>query len=322
MLHLSIINSRTHPNMDLSLVLLIPNRQLNPEKVKNALSTYKNQCESMDSRNTFVTHMLVLTVPRSRFLWQVLASLFLRANKALARRAVSCLLQNCEPWMCQVQLPPCRESAVQQESPRERWAQKRPLRHRRHHSQQHFLWIQPSPLVQLEDSFTGRLIAWEHKLIRAQSLTGYIATLGGGFFLCHHFQTAIALARQQQQLALFLNDYGMYYRCMVNTAYNFVYAGRFRMASQLIQNVWEQAKLLTPSDPVLEKMCSSAMLFCKRVRIASNRLRTQKSPMGLRVSRTIDDFARIRVFADQSLESDLHKPFNGDFRHVNNYIST
>ena len=311
--------------MDLSLVLIIPNRRLNPEKVQNALAIYKNQCQSIDSTNTFASEMLLITVPRSRFLWQMLVPLFLYSNKELARRAVSCVLHNCDSWACRVKLPPCREGpAVQQDSTREHWAQKRSLRQRRRQtsSPQYFLLIQPSPVVQLEDSFTGRLIAWEHKLIRAQSLTGYVATLGGGFFLCHHFQTAIALAQQQQQLALYLNDYGMYYRCMVNTAYNFIYAGKFRMAGQLIKYVATQAKLLTPSDPVLEKMCDSAMLFCKRVRKASNRLLRHRPPTGLRVSRTIDDFSRIRVFEDQSREHDLHKPFNGDFRCVNDYIST
>lgn len=315
--------------MDLSPVLIIPNRRVDPEKVQNALATFRSQCAAIDSDQSFASEMLIVTIPRSRFHWRVLAPLILASNKELARHAISCLLRNCEHWAYRVQLPPPpprEESIVLQDNPppRDQWAQKRSLRHCQQQitSLQYFLVIQPSPYVQLEDSFMGRLIAWEHKLIRAQSLTGYVATLGGGFFLCHHFQTAIALAQQQQQLALFLNDYGMYYRCMVNTAYNFIYAGKFQMASKMIQYVLTQAKSLRPSDPVLEKMCDSAMLFCKRVRKASNRLLHKKSPAGLRVSRTIDDFARIRVFEDQSLDNDLHKPFNGDFRHVNDYIST
>jgi hypothetical protein len=301
--------------MDRSFVLIIPHRPLNPEKVKNALAIYKNHHELTAERALIANDVLVLTIPRSRFLWHVLAPFFLCADRGRARCAAMCLLKHFEPG--RVSLPSCPKSAAQKDFPRAPWAQKRSLRNRRNdHSTQHFLWLEPSSHVQHDDSFTGRLIAWEHKLIRAQSLTGYIATLGGGFFLCHHFQTAIALAQQQQQLALFLNDYGMYYRCMVNTAYNFVYAGKFRMAHQVIQYVWTQAKLLTPADPVLEKMCSSAMLFCNRVRKASNRLRAS------RVSTTIDDFARIRVFDDQSHNNDLHKPFNGDFRHVNNYLIT
>lgn len=314
--------------MDSSVLLIVPNRPLDLEKVKETLATYRQQCASTDSSKTIAPELLVLTIPRSRCLWQVLAPLLLFSHKETALHAVQCILQSCEPWMRRTPLPQRGEcSSHNQDVSQKSWAQKRLLSKSRRFKSNilpyYSLLIQPSSLVQLEDSFTGRLITWEHKLIRAQSLTGYIATLGGGFFLCHHFNTAIALAQQQQQLALFLNDYGMYYRCMVNTAYNFVYAGKFRMARQLIQHVWEQTKSLSPTDPVLEKMCYSAMLFCRRMQIASRRLRPLQSstPTDNNISRTIDDFARIRVVADQSLENDLNTPFNGDFRHVGHYIS-
>lgn len=181
------------------------------------------------------------------------------------------------------------------------------------------IWIVPPVLNRLETSFMGRLIQWEHKLIRALSLSGYFATLGGGFFLCHHFQTAVQLAREQQRMALLLNDYGMYYRCAINMAYNLVYVARFRLAQKLIDIVQREVRMLQRLDPALIEMCQSAALFGRRMKEAyrshySNlfvpgRTGARGSQIHKRKSKTVDDLARIRVFKDQSMKNDLTIPF-------------
>ena len=171
----------------------------------------------------------------------------------------------------------------------------------------------------------GRLIAWEHTLIRAQSVTGYIATLGGGFFLCHHFQTAVRLAHEQMAFALVLDNKSMYYQCILNSAYSHIYAGYFDVAIKLIKQVLKEAKALFPPDPVLVKMCYSAGLFCKRMKRAAKMplpnstdvdatTSTSTSSSSCNennsdVSKTVDDFARIRVARDQSRQDDLVIPF-------------
>jgi len=48
------------------------------------------------------------------------------------------------------------------------------------------VWIQPPAITPLEYYFMSLMIKWEHERIQAESLAGYIATLGGGFFMCHH----------------------------------------------------------------------------------------------------------------------------------------
>jgi hypothetical protein len=166
------------------------------------------------------------------------------------------------------------------------------------------LWIQPSFETRMEPYFTGLLNKWEHELIQAQSLAAYFATLGGGFFLCRHLQTALALAKQQQRMAAFLGDTAMYYRCLINQAYNYIYAGHFGVANKIIRKVQTAAEGMRPGDDVLILMCSSALLFSKRVRKARQTPATEQSLM------TKDDLYRIRMVQDQSLPStDVTAPF-------------
>ena len=218
------------------------------------------------------------------------------------------------------------------------------------------LWIQP-PLhaTTIDFAFMGRVLKWEHTILRTQSLTGYISTLGGGFFMCRHYHTAVWLAMEQERMALLLNDQSMYYKCRINAAYNYIYAGKFQLAQQLLQQVLlsvVQNNNLHPSSPanddatttVLVNMCHSARLFCRRVQKASRKLlclssnnntttttttsmdndermtasiRDDKQEVrhnnnnnkAKQYSLTVDDFARIRVFRDQSRQDDLIIPF-------------
>lgn len=171
------------------------------------------------------------------------------------------------------------------------------------------LWIQPPQYTLLEYTWQGLLIRWENLLIQAQSFTGYLATLGGGFFLCHHFQTALVLAKQQQRFALFLSNESMYYGCLLNQIYNFIYAGYFSIASKLLRNVsYELTSKKKQPDAVLMEMCNSAKLFLKRMRKASQTINSVDSSGN--ISKTIDDYKRIRVVHhDQSRREDLIQPF-------------
>jgi hypothetical protein len=172
------------------------------------------------------------------------------------------------------------------------------------------LWIQPPIETRIEPYFSGLLIKHEHELMQAQSLAAYFATLGGGFFLCRHLQTALTLARQQQRMAVFLGDTGMYYRCILNQAYNYIYAGHFSVANQLIAQVLAAATTLLPTDDVLIQMCASAKLFSKRVRKARQTPVTKEQQQQQSSLMTKDDLYRIRMVQDQSLPStDVTAPF-------------
>jgi hypothetical protein len=171
-----------------------------------------------------------------------------------------------------------------------------------------FLWIQPPIDTHIEPYFSGLLIKYEHELMQAQSLAAYFATLGGGFFLCRHLQTALTLARQQQRMAVFLGDAGMYYRCLINQAYNYIYAGYFSVANQLIAQVRAAATASLKTDDVLIQMCASARLFSKRVRKARQTPVTKEQQQQSLMTK--DDLYRIRMVQDQSLPStDVTAPF-------------
>ena len=172
------------------------------------------------------------------------------------------------------------------------------------------LWIQPPLDTHIEPYFSGLLIKYEHEFMQAQSLAAYFATLGGGFFLCRHLQTALTLARQQQRMAVFLGDTGMYYRCLINQAYNYVYAGYFKVANKLIKQVQVLATATTvrKRDDVLIQMCASARLFSKRVRRARQTPVTKEQQQQSLMTK--NDLYRIRMVQDQSLPStDVTAPF-------------
>lgn len=184
------------------------------------------------------------------------------------------------------------------------------------------LLILPHWIVRLESSQEQRFIHYENQLIRAQSMAGFLSTLGGGFFLCHHWRTAVAMAQQQQHMARVLGDTNMYFKCLIHQAYNYIYAGHFRHAQRLLLHVRHAVAQERPSEePVLVNMVASAWLFGGRVqRFArqqrrAHRRRTPLDPDTPRArtaySKTMDDYGRIRVMKDESSRDDIVRAFHG-----------
>jgi Domain of unknown function (DUF4807) len=190
---------------------------------------------------------------------------------------------------------------------------------------------------------------WENQLVQAQTAAGFLSTLGGAYFMCHHLTSACVLAQQQRRLALVLNDPSMYYKCCINQAYNLIYGGRFRFAHRLLRQVEKRVRdhaaheLGEDSRTVILNMCQSAKQFGKRVKRAAAVLDTanltpkQKSQLTVDdsmesnsdaspeellpsntasaigshapKSKVVDDFARIRVYQDESRWQDMVLPF-------------
>lgn len=163
--------------------------------------------------------------------------------------------------------------------------------------------ILPPVHQNIEYAWEERVIRLEHDRIRAQSVAGFYSTLGGGFFMTRRLQTANALAREQQRIALILGNKEMYYKCTINQAYNCIYGGHFQQARHLILQAWIALAHEKYFDDklVLQNMCRSAMLFRKRVRAASRHIPVYNGGD----SSMVDDFSRIRVVADQSSHDDL-----------------
>jgi len=174
------------------------------------------------------------------------------------------------------------------------------------------LLVPPSLCASLEQEriWTSALVRLENKLIRLGSLNAYIATLGGGYFLCRYLETAILLARYQRKVALALNDEHLAGQCTVNEAYNYIFAGEIDIALKLIKTVERNA--LVRNDELLESICKAAKQFAKRVRNAGkfveqigkeesgkDTICTQLKSSMLRPSTTRDNFQRIRIRQNQ-----------------------
>lgn len=172
--------------------------------------------------------------------------------------------------------------------------------------------------LQPERIFSSSLVRLENLQIQLQSLNAYIATLGGGYFLCHYLSTAVCLARYQRQIAIQLNDIELAMKCTINEAYNYIHAGKIKKALKLIEDTKEWAKSRIKKRSTLLKvdeekdiiisMCNAARWFAEQVQNEmdssmnsqdeqqngkyQSMFSNQKESL---VSTTHDDFQRIRV---------------------------
>eukprot|EP00586_Coscinodiscus_wailesii_P021547 CAMPEP_0172515146 /NCGR_PEP_ID=MMETSP1066-20121228/265685_1 /TAXON_ID=671091 /ORGANISM="Coscinodiscus wailesii, Strain CCMP2513" /LENGTH=162 /DNA_ID=CAMNT_0013296113 /DNA_START=357 /DNA_END=845 /DNA_ORIENTATION=+ len=149
--------------------------------------------------------------------------------------------------------------------------------------------VLPSPKSSPRSSFTNRLIHLENQRIRLHSLNAYVATLGGGYFLCRYLSQAIALARYQRSIALALHDRNLAGKCTVNEAYNYVHAGRCRDALAIVKLVRKEAK--KRGDEELKRICSAAMTFA---------LRVERCSLTGRGKGGVDDWHRFRVVEERN----------------------
>mmetsp|Transcript_20505 Transcript_20505/g.36995 ORF Transcript_20505/g.36995 Transcript_20505/m.36995 type:complete len:443 (+) Transcript_20505:22-1350(+) len=135
--------------------------------------------------------------------------------------------------------------------------------------------------------FTLRLICHENTLIQLTSLSAYISTLGGGFFLCQYLSTAISLARQQCFIALIRGDRDMAFKCRINEGYCYIHGGKLNKGKKVIRRVLENVTRLqleqgleSENDllphhtkekelselTVIRNMCLSALRFANQIR--------------------------------------------------------
>jgi hypothetical protein len=226
---------------------------------------------------------VILYFHRSRLLWRLVLPVLFESDKRIALKALDRILQSIGP----VSVGNTGTISPARRSNRPITVRSRSLKLASPERQKNLtLWLQPSLTTQLENAFESRLIAWEHRLIKAQTIAAYLATLGGGFFMCHHFSTAVTMAVEQQQMAIIINDSEMYFKCIINRAYNYIHSGRFATAKRV----------------TLLAMCEAALFFNKRCKKAAK-------VADRSLSKTVDDFARIRLQKDASSADDIIVPF-------------
>ena len=134
-----------------------------------------------------------------------------------------------------------------------------------------------------------RLVSNENLFVQLCTINAYIATLGGGYFLCRYLPVAVCLARWQRRVAVALDDRHLAYRCDINQAYSYIHAGHFDQAHKLIAGALEAAK--KDEDALLIQVSRSAKLFCRRVRRVA---RKQNGLSSVIDSRT-DELHRVRI---------------------------
>ena len=140
------------------------------------------------------------------------------------------------------------------------------------------------------NQFALRLITNENNLIRLTSLSAYISTLGGGFFLCRYLSTAISLARRQCAIALMRGDCMMALKCRINEGYCYIHGGRLNKGKKVIRRVLRDTVTVQADMGISEKedgllnhtpevelseiviiknMCHSALRFADLIREVS-----------------------------------------------------
>lgn len=167
--------------------------------------------------------------------------------------------------------------------------------------------------------FAGRLIYNENTLIRLTSLSAYISTMGGGFFLCRYLSTAVKMARHQCRIALIRGDEEMAFKCRINEGYCYIHAGKLNRGKKIIKHVlydvakrqkqkhgidWklslehDESELAHTADrelselTVIRNMCTSALRFANLIKQQKIEDAVSKEDS---LSATNDDFQRIRV---------------------------
>lgn len=183
------------------------------------------------------------------------------------------------------------------------------------------------PSTRPTNTFTQRLITYENSQIRLQSVSAYLSTLGGGYFLCHHLSTALLLAKRQCTVAKLRGDQDMIWRCRINMGYCWFYAGKFKRGRRVVRSVLsetltllrseddeanpqtastnnpiETSSLTITNDRKKTKMCNISIIRNMSLSALwfADRLEEAKLKEDENESCTHDDYKRIRVVKDRS----------------------
>ena len=170
--------------------------------------------------------------------------------------------------------------------------------------------LQPPTICHPDAIFASIVLRTEHVLLRLQTMTAWLSTLGGGYFFCRRLQFSLQLARQQRLLALQIGNIAMARQCSVNEAYNLIYAGKFQAAKRVLQQLEDSIHVAKTTsngggggggdngDMITLRQCQAARLLARRLKKVAER--------GLRGYHTyekgekhaIDDFQRIRIVVE------------------------
>ena len=155
------------------------------------------------------------------------------------------------------------------------------------------LYILPPSANVIDKTFEGIVISNERTMIQKQTMTAVMATFGGGYYMMKQLQPALNLARNQRALALELGNHHMAQQCLLNEAYNLLYAGRFRHAKAVLSSLESEVQSVIESplsswadrDDAEQtlRQCRAARIWIHRLSKLSTKLtkhRTNISSLG------------------------------------------
>jgi hypothetical protein len=163
----------------------------------------------------------------------------------------------------------------------------RSIRRHRHHPKQRSsavneihrfrLYVLPTPPRQfLDKTFAGLVVRHEQTLLQKQTLTAWMATLGGGYFFCKQLSKSLRLARQQRFIASQIGNESMVRHCLLNEAYNLIYAGSFLEANNVLSTLERMviSNASSRTTQILEehdiertlRQCDAARIFMRRLK--------------------------------------------------------
>jgi hypothetical protein len=151
--------------------------------------------------------------------------------------------------------------------------------------------LNPPTVVHPDYLFTSLVLRTEHLLIKRQTLTAWWSTLGGGYFFCKRLRVSLQLARQQKALALQIGNISMARQCQVNEAYNLIYAGKFRAAKHVLDDLEQTCE----EGSVALSQCHAARLFAKRLKHVKRQGLKGYNTYEKGEKHTVDDYQRIRI---------------------------
>ena len=167
--------------------------------------------------------------------------------------------------------------------------------------------LHPPTILYLDTTFASVVLRTEHTMLRLQTMTAWLSTLGGGYYFCKRLNVSLQLARQQRFLALKMGNVSMARQCTVNEAYNLIYAGRFkegkRVLRELEDSIIRSAQKKTVSGEqedgsVTLRQCQAARLLAKRLKNVAIRGLKGYHTVEKGQKHAIDDYQRIRIVKD------------------------
>mmetsp|Transcript_28391 Transcript_28391/g.69094 ORF Transcript_28391/g.69094 Transcript_28391/m.69094 type:complete len:447 (-) Transcript_28391:165-1505(-) len=160
------------------------------------------------------------------------------------------------------------------------------------------LYILPPSASVIDKTFEGIVISFERTMIQKQTMTAVMATFGGGYYMMKQLQPALNLARTQRALALELGNHHMAQQCLLNEAYNLLYAGQFRHSKVVLSSLESEVQSVIESQlsswadkgdaEQTLRQCHAARIWIRRLSKLSTKLtkhRTNVLPLGSTSSR-------------------------------------